>query len=91
MGHKPTFGEHLLTVESFLLNFSGEVDEAAMEVEFLRRLREEMKFPDPAALKTQIQNDARRSLKFFRLLKLFRERQTQGVGRSAGDSVISQP
>lgn len=91
VGHKPTFGEHRLTVESFLLNFSGEVDEAAMEVEFLRRLREEMKFPDPAALKTQIQNDARRSLKFFRLLKLFRERQTQGVARSAGDSVISQP
>src|SRR2546426_1129325 len=74
VGYKPTFGEHRLTVESFLLNFSGEVDEAAMEVEFLHRLRDEMKFPSPAALKTQIEKDARQSVKFFRLLKLFRQR-----------------
>ncbi len=74
VGHKPTFGEHRLTVESFLLNFSGEVDETAMEVEFLHRLRDEMKFPSPAALKTQIEKDARQSVKFFRLLKLFRQR-----------------
>ena len=74
VGHKPTFGEHRLTVESFLLNFSGEIKETAMEVEFLHRLRDEMKFPSPAALKTQIEQDARRSVKFFRLLKLFRQR-----------------
>src|SRR5947208_6358799 len=84
VGHKPTFGEHRLTVESFLLNFSGEVDEAAMEVEFLYRLRDEMKFPSPAALKTQIQKDARRSVRFFRLLKLFRQRQTQHFAPAGG-------
>jgi len=28
-----------------------------------------MKFPNPAALKAQIQRDAARSLKFFRLLQ----------------------
>ena len=85
VGHKPTFGEHRLTVESFLLNFSGEVDEAAMEVEFLYRLRDEMKFPSPAALKTQIEKDARRSVKFFRLLKLFRQRQTQRFAPARGN------
>ena len=74
VGYKPTFGEHRLTVESFLLSFSGEVNATAMEVEFLHRLRDEMKFPSPAALKTQIEKDARRSVKFFRLLKLFRQR-----------------
>ena len=36
----------------------------------LHRLRDEMKFPNPAILKAQIQKDARRSLKFFRLLRL---------------------
>jgi riboflavin kinase/FMN adenylyltransferase len=73
VGHKPTFGEHRLTVESFLLNFSGEVREPEMEVGFLCRLRDEIKFPDPAALKSQIQKDASRALKFFRLMKLGQE------------------
>jgi len=69
VGYKPTFGEHRLSVESYLLNFSGEIEEAEMEVAFLYRLRDEMKFPNPAALKAQIQRDAARSLKFFRLLQ----------------------
>jgi len=69
VGHKPTFGEHRLTVESYLLNSPGEIEETEMEVAFLYRLRDEMKFPDPAALKAQIQRDAARSLRFFRLLR----------------------
>jgi len=69
VGYKPTFGEHRLSVESYLLNFSDEITEAEMEVAFLYRLRDEMKFPSPAALKAQIQRDAARSLKFFRLLQ----------------------
>jgi riboflavin kinase / FMN adenylyltransferase len=74
VGYKPTFGDHRLTVETFLLNFSGEVDEISMEIEFLYRLRDEMKFQNPAILKVQIQEDARRSLKFFRLLKQYGQR-----------------
>ncbi len=69
VGYKPTFGEHRLGVESYLLNFSGEIKETTMEVAFLYRLRDEMKFPDAAALKAQIQRDAARSLRFFRLLR----------------------
>ncbi len=69
VGFKPTFGDHRLTVETFLLEFSGQIDEVDMEIEFLYRLRDEMKFQNPAILKVQIQEDARRSLKFFRLLK----------------------
>jgi riboflavin kinase / FMN adenylyltransferase len=72
VGFKPTFGEHRLTVETFLLDFSGQIDETVMEIEFLYRLRDEMKFQNPAILKVQIQEDARRSLKFFRLLKQYR-------------------
>jgi riboflavin kinase/FMN adenylyltransferase len=73
VGFKPTFGEHRLTVETFLLDFSGQIDETVMEIEFLYRLRDEMKFQNPAILKVQIQEDARRSLKFFRLLKQYRQ------------------
>lgn len=82
VGHKPTFGDHRLTVETYLLKFAGENDEHEMEIEFLYRLRDEIKFQNPAMLKLQIQEDARRSLKFFRLLRLFRERLTQRLTSS---------
>jgi hypothetical protein len=50
-----------------------------MEIEFLYRLRDEMKFQNPAILKVQIQEDARRSLKFFRLFKRFGKRLPRSV------------
>ena len=76
-GHKPTFGDNQrLTVETFLLNYpGGEISEPDMEIEFLYRLRDEIKFQNPAMLKVQIQEDARRSLKFFRLLRAFAQRR----------------
>lgn len=72
VGHKPTFGPHRLTVETFLLNFHGEVKAREMEIQFLHRLRDEIKFPNAETLKQQIQQDVRQSLKFFRLMKLMR-------------------
>jgi riboflavin kinase/FMN adenylyltransferase len=83
VGFKPTFGDHRLTVETFLLDFSGQIDETEMEIEFLYRLRDEMKFQNPAILKVQIQEDARRALKFFRLLKEYRQHTPR-----SGDAVI---
>jgi riboflavin kinase/FMN adenylyltransferase len=79
VGFKPTFGDHRLTVETFLLDFSSQIDETDMEIEFLYRLRDEMKFQNPAILKVQIQEDARRSLKFFRLLKQYGRRAPRPV------------
>ncbi|HEY6290101.1 MAG TPA: bifunctional riboflavin kinase/FAD synthetase, partial [Terriglobia bacterium] len=72
IGRKPTFGQHELTVESFLLDYGGgRIEAEEMEVQFLHRLRDERKFPDAAALKAQILQDARRSLGYFRRLRLF--------------------
>lgn len=79
VGHKPTFGGHSLTVETYLLNYSGEILESDMEIEFLFRLRDEMKFQNPAILKIQIQEDARRALKFFRLLRLVESHSAKGI------------
>lgn len=84
VGHKPTFGSHQLTVETFLLNHSGEISETEMEIEFLFRLRDEMKFQNPAILKIQIQEDARRAVKFFRLLRTLPKPRT---GRPAHRSL----
>lgn len=82
VGTKPTFGEHRLTVECFLLNFSGVITETAMEVEYLYRLRDEMKFPDAAALKLQIQKDAARSIRLFRLLHRLQKDSTVRLASS---------
>jgi len=75
VGHKPTFGEHELTVESFLLDYrDGRIEADEMEIQFLHRLRDERKFPDAATLKTQIIRDAQRSMTFFRRLRVVQER-----------------
>ncbi|MDR3676070.1 MAG: bifunctional riboflavin kinase/FAD synthetase [Acidobacteriota bacterium] len=86
VGFKPTFGDHRLTVETFLLDFSGQIDESDMEIKFLYRLRDEMKFQNPAILKVQIQEDARRSLKFFRLLKQYGQRPNGSGSQLIGSS-----
>jgi riboflavin kinase/FMN adenylyltransferase len=70
VGRRPTFGGERISVETYLLNFHDEMREAEMKVEYLYRLRDEIKFQNPALLRTQIQDDARRSIKFFRLLRI---------------------
>lgn len=74
VGYKPTFGEHPLGVETYLLDHEGEVKGGMVKVSYLHRLRDEMKFQTPAILKLQIQEDARRSQKFFRLLDRLRRK-----------------
>jgi len=68
VGTRPTFNERELTVETFV--FSGRVPEnaSAVRLEFLRRLRDEVKFESPEALRRQIGFDVERCRKFFRLL-----------------------
>jgi riboflavin kinase/FMN adenylyltransferase len=73
VGHKPTFGEHRLTVESHLLSSPDEIKASEMEVQCLSRLRDEKKFPGPAALKAQILKDIRRAEQFFRLSGLAKD------------------
>jgi len=80
VGRKPTFGEHELTVESFLLDYrDGRIEAEEMQIDFLHRLRDERKFPDAAALKTQIMRDVQRSLAFFRRLRAIQESISAGT------------
>jgi riboflavin kinase / FMN adenylyltransferase len=84
VGRKPTFGEHELTVEPYLLDYrGGHIEADTMEIQFLHRLRDERKFPDPAALKAQIMRDVDRSLRYFRRLRLFRRAQRASTLRPA--------
>lgn len=71
VGYKPTFGDHPLSIETHLLGFEGEVTASRLEIAYLRRLRDEIKFQNPAMLRLQIQEDVRRAQKFFRLMESF--------------------
>ncbi len=69
VGNRPTFGEASFAVESHILNFESiELDETTpIEVEFLLRLRGEIEWPSPEALKAQIFKDVAKAKRFFRL------------------------
>jgi len=71
VGNRPTFGEASFAVESHILDFEAiEMDEQTpIELEFLLRLRGEMQWPSPEALKAQIMKDVGKAKRFFRLAK----------------------
>jgi riboflavin kinase/FMN adenylyltransferase len=57
VGYRPTFDGHTLTVETFLLDPLDDPSPVRIEVGFLKYLRDERKFENPAALKSQILKD----------------------------------
>jgi riboflavin kinase/FMN adenylyltransferase len=69
IGVRPTFGENDLTIETFVLNDPVPADASSARLDFLRRLRDEVKFESPEALRHQITTDVKRAKKFFELLK----------------------
>ena len=69
IGMRPTFNGTALTVETHLLDFSGEVFAKRLNLMFCKRLREEKKFPTPDHLRAQIAEDINRATRFFTLLR----------------------
>ena len=57
IGFSPTFTEHRFTLEVHILDFSQDLYGEKIEVNFLRRLRGEIKFPNVDALVAQIKKD----------------------------------
>lgn len=70
VGNRPTFGVESFAVETHLLNFHPLELSAETEIElhFLDRLRDEIKFPSVEALKEQIGRDVRKAQKYLRRL-----------------------
>jgi riboflavin kinase/FMN adenylyltransferase len=71
VGNRPTFGADSFTVESHLLNFhSITLDEhTPLTLTFLRRLRPEMRWPNPEALREQIGRDVAKAKRYFSLCR----------------------
>lgn len=57
VGNNPTFNGTALTVEAFVLDFSGAVYDQQVDVRFTHWLRDQYKFSGIEALKAQIQRD----------------------------------
>jgi riboflavin kinase/FMN adenylyltransferase len=75
VGTRPTFGDDpSLTVETHLLDYEPTpspiplTDSTPLELFFLHRLRDEIAFPDPAGLKSQIGRDIRQARRLLRRL-----------------------
>jgi len=69
VGNRPTFGADSFAIETHLLNFHP-IDltpETEVEIHFLQRLRDEIKFPSVEALRDQIAKDVRKARRYLRL------------------------
>ena len=66
IGTRPTFGDNLgPSVETHVLNWSGDLYGDVVRVRFLHRLRDEKKFGSVDELKAQIARDVARAEKYF--------------------------
>jgi riboflavin kinase/FMN adenylyltransferase len=70
VGNRPTFGADLFAIETHLLNFHPIelTPETEVEICFLERLRDEIKFPSVDALREQIARDVTKARRYFHLL-----------------------
>jgi riboflavin kinase / FMN adenylyltransferase len=71
VGNRPTFGADSFTVESHLLNFHpiDLSEQTALRLTFLKRLRPEIRWPSPEALREQIGRDVTRAKRYFSLCR----------------------
>lgn len=72
IGNRPTFGADSFAIETHLLNFHP-IDltaETEVEVSFLDRIRDEIKFPSVEALREQIARDVKRARRYFHLARI---------------------
>ncbi|NUM54327.1 MAG: bifunctional riboflavin kinase/FAD synthetase [Candidatus Hydrogenedentes bacterium] len=65
IGVAPTIRNEDLTIEAFLLDFSGNIDGSEIELVFRQRLRSEIKFPTVQDLIAQIHKDVEATRAFF--------------------------
>lgn len=70
VGNRPTFGNELFAIETHLLNFHPIelTPETEVEICFLDRMRDEIKFPSVDALREQIARDVKKARRYFHLL-----------------------
>jgi riboflavin kinase / FMN adenylyltransferase len=71
VGNRPTFGADSFAVESHLLNFHPIAldEQTPLTLTFLQRLRAELRWPSPEALREQIGRDVVKAKRYFSLCR----------------------
>ncbi len=57
VGSNPTFGDDVTHLETHILGFKGNIYNKRLNIEFVDRIRDEVKFKDSSALREQIEMD----------------------------------
>ncbi len=65
VGTRPTVGGTEWLLESHLFDFDGDLYSKRLSVDFVARLRDEIRFPDVEAMTAQMHDDARRARKLL--------------------------
>ncbi len=69
IGAKPTFGDYTSTFEVFLLDFAGDLRGKSINVFFVEKLRDIVKFDGPESLKRQIMADVEKTKQILQQFK----------------------
>ena len=70
VGTRPTFDESDVTVETYVMNYSGDLYGKRVRLGFVQRLRDERKFDDVDALRAQMEADKRWAERLFSRLSV---------------------
>ncbi len=65
IGRRPTFGTHGVTVETYILDYAGDLYGRQMTLTFMSRLRGERPFGSPEGLAAQLSEDREAVRRFF--------------------------
>jgi riboflavin kinase/FMN adenylyltransferase len=66
IGYNPTFGEQERSIETFIMDFKGDLYDRELRVYFINRIRDEEKFDTVDALKARIARDVEVARDYFR-------------------------
>lgn len=61
IGIRPTFGQGQKTVETYLIDYHGELYGRELKVEFMHKIRDEQRFASPQELRSQIEKDVEKA------------------------------
>ncbi len=67
IGHRPTFGPQEKNIESYIIDFDKDLYGRKIRIQFIKKLREEIKFESPAALSHQIKKDISAAKNYFNI------------------------
>ncbi|MCM2359381.1 MAG: bifunctional riboflavin kinase/FAD synthetase [Geobacteraceae bacterium] len=83
IGANPTFGDEAISIEVFIFDYAGDLYGRRLRLLFVDRIRDEMKFPDAAALQQAIRADVARCREILRGATVIEYHEQPGKSDSA--------